>query len=420
MRLLFFTFLCIFLLPTLSIGGVPIRAEDLIFILLVIAYPHLLVSIFSHNDTRFFLKLLFFFFISSLISLSLSILGGYAPVLQDMNSLFSVFRNIVVLAAGMIIGARVNGAFSTILLMSLIGPFVSSLVSIMQYFDIGGLGERLFLLVSSEERMQYGIDRAVGLIGNPNYAGFVQLIGFIILLCIDPNIIKRFRILYVIILLIIILSVYVTFSRTALIAMILISLCYMILKRRFKLMIAIVAISLLAVPYILNNMMSETRYSRMADNDETIDVTMGGRSNLIWEKKMEQFAESPFFGIGSARDIQTTTEFESVTYDNSFILLLVTSGIIGTLIILIFFFQVQRYFWQYKNADNLNALFLFICLINISVFLFFITTDLVKITFFTSFYYFIVGLGVTYVIGLNQNVEINENSSDFNTDLELE
>lgn len=415
MKLLIFILLLIFLCPTLKVGGIPVRAEDLMFIGLISAYPILLIKSFNDLIYGTLIKTLILFLISNIISLIIITLQGYSPELQDINSIFLIFRNIIILCAGMILGQKFDVPFYKLIILFSVGPLISSVVSIIQYFNLFGIAELLFLAFSSEERMLYGITRAVGILGNPNYAAFFQLSGFISLLCIPITKTKRikYKFIYYAILLSCVLSILITFSRTGLITLVLIIFIYLIIQRKFKPLIILILLISFAVLNV-NKLITDTRYSKIMENNGVLDETFGGRSTYIWGGKLAQFTESPFFGIGPAKDSKENTVFSTTIYDNSYIYLLVTCGLIGFLIMMVFFLAQIKYFYLIRRLHR--QLFVYIILLNIAIGIFFITTDLIKHVVFTSFFYFVIGIAITYI---KKPVPIN-GALNFDTDSQLE
>ncbi|MCO5240642.1 MAG: O-antigen ligase family protein [Chitinophagaceae bacterium] len=265
------------------------------------------------------------------------------------------------------------------------------------------MGEFMFLLFASAERMEFGITRAAGIIGNPNYACYFQLIGFISLICIPKKERTKYNFTYLIALTIVTLSIFVTFSRTGLITLLISILTYTIIQRKRTSLLITFFIFLASLPYI-NNVISNTRYGVIMENNEVWDATLGGRTTSIWNEKMEQFTQKPLFGIGAVNNPKDTSAFYSAIFDNSFIFLLVSSGLIG-FCILLFFFIAELYYFFFKRKNAPQNLWLFIILFNISIIIFFITTDLIRNVTFTSFFYFVLGISVTYA---NKKSQINE------------
>ncbi|MFT3750084.1 MAG: O-antigen ligase family protein [Agriterribacter sp.] len=393
--------LLIFLFPVLNLGGVPIRLEDLFFLGIIFSAPKgSLIEVFSTPRKSVLIRLMFFFLVSNLVSLSWAILRGYTPASGDLNSIFSFFRNIIIIIAGLILGKTLKVPFNKLLIVLSVGPLVSSVVSLIQYFNILGLGTYTYLMFGKPEDILGGITRVIGIFGNPNYAAFFQIVGFVSLICITGIKNPVAKLLFWVCTGLSLLSVLLTFSRTGLIGIALTCVTFLILKKKIRLLAFTIIIIIAAVIPNIPALISNTRYSVISEDDKTLDVTMGGRSDLIWEKKMEKFYSSPLFGIGPAKDDQSTTGFNTTLYDSSFFFLLVTTGVVGFLIMGVFLFFEIKYFYSLRNASS-SQVSIYFLLVNIAVLIFFITSDLVANPVFSSFFYFSIGIFTSYSERMN-------------------
>src|SRR5690606_37650123 len=124
-----------------------------------------------------FINILVLIVLAYFITFSFQIFSGYVPVLQDMNTIFSLVRNIIIFYAGLTLGSTILANSNLIFLTLSIGFFISSIISIVQFYNIGGLGTVSYLLFGNERGVTYGINRVVGTMGNPNYAAFFQICG---------------------------------------------------------------------------------------------------------------------------------------------------------------------------------------------------------------------------------------------------
>lgn len=407
MKLLLTTILIIFLLPTFNIAGIPIRVEDLIYIGIILRYPTL-----KTEKAKPLIAILSLVVIAYCITFSIQIFSGYSPVIQDMNTLFSMARNIVIFYAALKFGQTIKCDINVLLLIISCGFFISSLVSIIQFHNIGGMGIKSYLLFGRESGIMYGINRTVGTVGNPNYAAFFQICGLIGILCLE-RMPKFYRsIIFPILISITVWSVYVTFSRTGLISMILIFLGFLIMKQKYKLLLFISFVAFLSFP-LFGELLSGSRYEQVASNKSSELLTLNGRVNAIWSKKLEAFYENPLWGISASEAVHSDTSFDIAIFDNSFLYLLVISGLIGLIINLAFNIKIIAYF---KKSIKSN-LFLYIVLLHINIFIFYLTTDLVKGVLFTSFYFLITGVFITYELSLNRK---KNETTDFDSNIKLE
>ena len=401
MKLLLTIILIIFLLPTFNVAGIPIRFEDILFIGIILGFPAL-----KTEKAKPMITILVLIVIAYCITFSIQIFSGYSPIIQDMNTVFSMIRNIVIFYAALKFGQSIKCDINSLLLILSCGFFVSSLVSIIQFHNIGGLGIKTYLLFGKESGIRYGINRTVGTVGNPNYAAFFQICGLIGILSLE-RMSKFYRTLVLPTLVIItVWSVYVTFSRTGLIALVLIFLGYLVIRRKYKLIIFVSFIVFMSLP-IFGELLNGSRYEQVASNNSSELLTLNGRVNAIWSKKLEAFYDSPVWGISASEAAHSNTSFNNAIFDNSFLYLLIISGLIGLIINLAFNIKILTYF---KKANNSN-LFLYIALLHINIFIFYLTTDLIKGVLFTSFYFLVTGVFITYELNksTNETTHINSN-----------
>lgn len=384
MVILLILFIIIFLVPTFNIGGVPIRVEDLLFIILIVKYYKN-----DGPDVTSFLRILYLILISYFLSYVIQYLSGYNPVIQDMNTVFSLLRNIVIFLAGVNLGKSLIISDNQLFICIAIGFFICSIVSIIQFYDIGGLGIITYLMFGSERGVEYGINRTVGIVGNPNYAAFFQICGIISILSIK-KVSKISKIIMTFLLILSVVSVYVTFSRTGLLALILCFLTYLIVEKRFLILLSAVILSIISLPF-LYQALKGTRYEKVISGKGTELITLNGRVDSIWEKKLNAFYDNPIFGITTSGGSASNTMFDVAIFDNSFLYLLVVSGIIGLFLYLAFHYFVIKRFIYIKKRNFL----IYMALLHTNIFVFYLTTDLVKGVMFTSYYFFIVGLFIS-------------------------
>ncbi|MEH6748179.1 MAG: O-antigen ligase family protein [Maribacter arcticus] len=400
--------LSIFLVPTFNIGGLPIRFEDLIFISILFSFkkqPDL-------KNLRIFYIILIFLTAFSLLSLFIQILKGYIPVLGDINSLFSLVRNIVIFYAGSLIGNNLKIKSENLIKILSIGFFISAIASLIQYFDLGGIGQELFLIYGKEKELEYGLSRAIGTLGNPNYAAFFQVNAFIALLVLKRN--KSVNsIVSIILLLIIITSVFVTFSRTGLICIILLFLFNLLLEKKY-LSLALISFVVFATSPIISSLSRNTRYGSLFESTSSgngTDIfTLNGRIDGIWMEKFDRFINNPLLGIGSAKGLRSNTEFDIITFDNSFLYIIVTSGIIGFFLYFIFYYNIIKIFTR-KIRSYEESIIIYILLLHVNILVFYFTTDLIIVVEFTTFYFFTVGIFLNHkkndqTLSLNSNIKL--------------
>lgn len=404
MKLLLTIILIIFLLPTFNVAGIPIRFEDLFFIGIILSFPTL-----NTPKAKPLITILVLIVVAYCITFCIQIFSGYSPIIQDMNTIFSMVRNIVIFYAALKLGQSMDIDINSLLLILSCGFFISSFISIIQFHNIGGLGIKTYLLFGKESGIRYGINRTVGTVGNPNYAAFFQICGLIGILSLErmSNFYRTF--VLPILVAITVWSVYVTFSRTGLISLILIFLGYLVIRKKYKLLLFISFVVIMSLP-LLGEMLNGSRYEQVANNSSEL-LTLNGRVNAIWSKKLEAFYDSPVWGISASEAAHSNTSFNNAIFDNSFLYLLIISGLVGLIINLAFNIKILTYF---KKANNCN-LFLYIALLHINIFIFYLTTDLIKGVLFTSFYFLVTGVFITY----EQKLDTNE-TTHIDSNIKLE
>jgi O-antigen ligase len=405
--------LLIYTVPTFNVGGIPIRIEDIIFVSLIIFFPKI-----SIKYTKHLFLLLFLSVIVSFLSITIQVFKGYIPILGDLNTIFSLLRNFVIFYSALKLGSNNDIDFNKLLICLSLGFFACAIVSILQFYDIGGLGTFFYLLYGKESGIEYGINRTVGVAGNPNYAAFYQLNGLICILCLKKTRNKYFLLIFLLLSIISILSVYLTFSRTGLISLLLIFITLLLYHRKYIWLISIGALVIIMLPF-LDFLLINTRYEGLINsstqNQGGSILTLNGRLDGIWSQKMNFFYENPLFGISSAKGSISSTNFDTIIYDNSFLYLLVTGGIIGLIVNLLFNIKTIRLF-QKTTDNNLKNFYKYIIILHVNIFIFYLTTDLFKAVQFTSFYFFATGI----LISQYKLKEKKNEPSYNNTNIKLE
>src|SRR5690606_25935529 len=279
---------------------------------------------------------------------------------------------------------------------------------IVQFYNIGGLGTVSYLLFGNERGVTYGINRVVGTMGNPNYAAFFQICGIIGIMALKKTSKLLKSIIVPILFSISLLSVYLTFSRTGIISLVIVFLAFLILKKKHILIFISSLILFFSIPF-LGSIVEGTRYSERASDL----LTLNSRVDSIWDKKIEAFYDNPIWGISSSDGANSNTVFDIAIFDNSYLYLLVVSGLVGLILNLTFNFKVILFF----NNLKAKTLYLYIALLHVNIFIFYITTDLVKGVMFTSFYFFITGL----LISIDKNqFQYTNDTTDIHTNIKLE
>lgn len=395
------------LAPTFNVAGIPIRPEDILFLFILIFYK----KMFFTKETKKTLKILILILITSTVSICLTIFEGYIPVLGDLNTLFALARNVFIFLAGLKMGIFSQGQQTkTLLTIISIGFFISSIISIIQFYDIGGLGTFLFLMYGSEDRMEWGITRVVGVYGNPNIAAFFQICGFIAALVLFNIGSYKQRILASLLIVLTVLSVYLTFSRTGILVILLVFFVFLILEKKFKLIITIIISTIISTPFLIQ-ILKNTRYALLDTSSSQSDLlTFSSRLDTIWMVKINSFVNNPIWGISSSKGRISNTSFSFIIFDNSYLYLLVTGGLIGLFTVMYFYLNNILVFRRFKNSVH-KPIYIYIILLHLNIFLFFITADIVINVSFCTFYYLIIGLLLNYIYYDKERNSININTN---------
>lgn len=395
LRLLGLIVICIFIFPPLNVGGVPLRVEDFIFVCLIVFNYKNLSIILVDKEVQLFLLLLFLFFTTNVISFIFSVSEGYKPVLGDLNHVMSHLRNIFVFCAGLIIGKRIGGDLNQVFFYLFFGLFLMSIVSVVQFYNLFGIGQQVYLMYGLEERLQYGITRAIGTVRNPNYASFFHLVALILLLVIRVRKYNWLMLLYFLCLFIVLLSIVLTYSRTGLVAAFVVFCIYLYKINNIKIVLISAVVGMMSMAYFLPDL-NNSRLAVLLSDNEKFDYTFNSRLDAIWLQRVDRFLNNPFFGIGSQKASDSGTGFSTTTFDNVFLNILVINGVVGFIIYFVFLLTIIIFFKRFRDSD-VRSVYLFILLFFSLIFLYFFTTDLNNNIYFTTFFYLITGSLIMYV-----------------------
>lgn len=386
----------IIILPGFNLAGFPIKFEDFLILgVLLYTFNERKGNFFFEKDFSRLILLFFLFIISNFISLLIAVIEGYNYTFQDINTILLYFKSCVFLIGGYFIGSKLRGASTNYLLYSLVfGLVISSTLSIIQYFDVGGLGRETYLLYAGESRILYGVTRAVGALNNPNYASYFHSIGFILALNIQ-TVGRKATILKYTLLVIAFLGVILAFSRTGIFVLLLVWFITLLLQGKIKKVFSIAFALVITVVFYFDTIFKNSRFGQILDSGGAGNISnLGNRSNLIWKHKLQIFYEHPLLGIGPAKNEISGTSFGATIYDNVYLLLLVTTGLIGFTLYLLLFYNMSKPFIQ--NKLRYNIISNTIIPIFILTLLFFMTTDLVWSIQFVAYFHLIVGVFYSY------------------------
>lgn len=375
--------------------SLPVRLEDLIVIILL--YYFLIKYKFKLKIDKVFKKIVFsfiLFIVINFLALGYSIIEGYQGSIRDINTIFLYIKSLIFLLGGYLICYSLKEINNNkVILIFCIAIFISSFLAIVQYYDIAGLRDAAYFLYDDGS---YKISRAIGAIGNPNYAAYYHGLGFLILLTYETNSIKaavtKFALTSILF-----VSVVITYSRTGILALLISWIFFLFSNKKFKELSVGLLIGLLIVLYYLDDLVEGTRFEIILSGEGGGTISnFGNRSDSIWSSKFEQFFMNPLIGSGPQKETLSTTTFNSTLYDNSYLLLLVTSGIIGFTAYFYIFYKViyHEIFGIKSNKYIYKGVLTTICLYTL---LFYLTVDLVWNVKFVSYFYLLIGFYMRYM-----------------------
>ena len=386
----------IIILPGVNIAGLPLRAEDFIVILILIfAISKTGGKLFEGHGYKTIITIFSLFIFSNFLSLFFSLFRGYNAGFNDINTVFLYVKSLLFLITGFYIGNTLFKQNANYILYSFLGGIVlSSLLSIVQYFDFGGLGTVSYLLYGDERNIEYGIIRAIGTLGNPNYASYFHTLGFIIALNLK-SITIRVRTIKYLLLILFATSVILTFSRTGLFVLILAWFFTLLLQGKMKYILSLAFVFGIIITSYIDVIFKGTRFSLIMSGDSGGTISdFGNRSNLIWEHRLASFFDYPLFGIGPAKNQISGTVFGATIYDNAYLLLLITSGLVGIFLYLLWMYKYSKFFIKRRSKDD--SISNSILPITATTLLFFITTDMVWSIHYVGYFYLLIGVFYSY------------------------
>jgi O-antigen ligase len=261
----------------------------------------------------------------------------------------------------------------------------------------------VFLMFSSI-LLNYGMDGIIGafsssyrlglLVNEPNALGRYSAIAFII--CLYKAILRNNK-KYYIVGLICIFMVFASGSRQAFLILIAGIFILLYLNNTYNLYkfisIVFVALSLLYLfPILVDNLPIFNRYNNLFDmflGKGFNDGSLSYRSNLI-KLGLEMFQRKPVFGYGTGQFValcQSTYGIASASH-NGFIELLVSFGVIVTIIYYSLFLRIITKVNRLKESYNCAILFL-------TIFIMIILAETAHIGIYDKFTYIFLGLGLS-------------------------
>jgi len=403
--LIFLLFFSIFLVPSISVLGVPIAGSDLLIVTGYLVWGRQVLSILKIDYIRIVFYWMVLFSLLTFLSLIISIYEINNPSIRDLFSVINFFRSSLIFLLGgfIIIYNEVNSKVinSVLFIISL-----SAIITIFQFFNIFNLGRFLTIIYTSGDKylaifdVEGTLNRAVGTIGNPNYSSLFLNVGLLINLAF-----VRVKIKQSFITLLLIVAIFSTQSRTGMVitlGILIIRFFYLPIKINSVIILSIISsliFSLYSFSEFYQVKIDELLYRYIQLG--VVDSTFGNRSDLIWSGKLELFFYSPWFGIGMNKNMGNVFN----TVDNGFLYILLSYGLIGFM----FFFigYIVPYYLLLKTKTNYKTKFFGHGLYIIMSFGL-ITTEWVKMPKSNTLFYILVGMLVASFAKMELKEEKNE------------
>lgn len=395
MYLILALFISLIILFPQKVGlSLPVSLEDLIIIIFLFTF--LIKHKFKLKTDKIFKKIVFsfvLFIIVNFLSLGYAVIEGYQGSIRDVNTIFLYIKSLIFLLGGYLIRdslKKINN--NTIIFIFCAAIFVSSLLAIVQYYDIAGLRDAAYFLYDDGS---YKISRAIGAIGNPNYAAYYHGLAFLLLLTYETNSIKTVMV-KVFLISILLTSVVITYSRTGILALLISWAIFLLINKKYKNLLIGLVIGLVIVVYYIDDLVEGTRFGIILAGEGGGTVTnFGNRSDAIWSSKFDKFFANPLIGSGPQKEALSDTAFNTTLYDNSYLLLLVTSGLIGFIAYFYIFYKIIYYDIFKLESNKYKGILTTICLYTM---LFYLTVDLVWNVKFISYFYILIGFYMRHIV----------------------
>ncbi|MDH4238383.1 MAG: O-antigen ligase family protein [Phycisphaerae bacterium] len=318
----------------------PMRSADIIIILLVISrwirskqlYGGFVFSYRNRIFSWFMLALAFLLLFSTMINVAV---GRYPFFIKDLYQPIVFIRMILIasIAASFYFGDRQVKQFSMGIIIISLMSVVLAFFQRFRFWYVSGLVERFYTIEWTRlEEMGIGA-RVVGTFGNPNQFGLCLVMLAAVSLAISINM-KGFRRLLAIGTFVSLgLAVLMTTaSRTALIALFMITAISLLLSLRGKAIIPVLLLTLLVFSILIFIRIYADTLPLNPRIKDMIGVSDGKSMSsvlyaryLLWERSIREVKESIVFGVGISKTIYQTT-------DNGYIIMLLRTGIIGLII----------------------------------------------------------------------------------------
>ena len=260
--------------------------------------------------------------------------------------------------------------------------------------------------------LNYFLSARFSKFSHPSYYALILNIGFIVLLYYETKFKRHFK---VIAQLSIIVALFLTASKAGLISFLFITLAYVLIKRKYRMGISVIAVSTL-ICFILINMTPEfankftSMKSALLENTDAKTTESSASRILIWKSSLELIMNKPILGYGSG-DVKDLLIYKylqngyfgiaekKLNAHNQFLQTQLASGIFGLLMLLFIFIQFLK-----NSLKNKNWMFTFITIIFFINYLFesMLETQMGVLLF--SFWFTLMGI-VNQKLSLQVNIK---------------
>jgi hypothetical protein len=275
---------------------------------------------------------------------------GYQTSIFDFNQFIMVFKYGVIYTVALTFyylnkdnANEMNALLHFIFFMA----FLLFLIVIQQYFNLFGLNEAYvhFIAPTQFDTLVdgYSHPRPVGMIGNPNELGFFFVMVGLLALFILFN--RKFKLVYLVILILQIAGVFLTLSRTSLIAFVVGALIVLVstmisrkndVKKFVRILILFLILFLVTIYVVSSTDFLDQIWWRFSEIFNLENSTSWNARLNNWSENMEIFLKHVVLGVGplSRAILQHAA-------DNEWLLLLRSYGVIGTIAVSLIFIYLS-------------------------------------------------------------------------------
>lgn len=368
----------LFLTPSIRIvNGLPaIRLEELfILIILLILFFRLLKgkTVIFYFGIRQILLLGFMFII--VFSIFIGTIKGFNNSVFELNEVIKILKTFIISIIALTVfglsnnkNYEINKLLDYILVLSVL----LSILVIQQYYNIFGLNSYYIQHVAPTQYRtlmgNYSTPRPVGMTGNPNVLGFIfTLTSLISTFCIFA---RKEKVKYILIFFVNLLVLFITLSRSSLVAFIggflIIIFIAAIVKGLFKLDIKRISSMVLLILFIVastNLLLKNTNFEENIlwrfESLLTIEEDNSWNARVSnWNETIDLIKENPIMGVGTMSRSSAST-----VVDNEWLLLLRSFGLLGViyyvLLYLIPYIKSKKSEYKVIELSILVAMFIY-------------------------------------------------------------